>query len=79
MKFATYKVVPYKNELFCDCGHKMRADFDLGKLFTSCLNKEASEYKYVCEHCGKEYISDKNLNLEEVYYKYTEVVEEKEI
>lgn len=79
MKFATYKMVPYKNELFCDCGHKMRADFDLAKLFTYCLVKEGPEYKYICEHCGKEYISDENLNLEEVYYKYTEVIEEREI
>lgn len=76
-QLAKYKLEPYCYELFCDCGEKMRADFDLGKLFTSLLgaNKEGAQYKYVCPKCGKSVISNTNYELGEVKYKYESILE----
>lgn len=80
-QLAKYKLEPYCYEMFCDCGEKMRADFDLGKLFTSLLgaNKEGAQYKYVCPKCNKIVLSDTNYELGEVKYKYESVLEVTEL
>lgn len=76
-QLAKYKLEPYCYELFCDCGEKMRADFDLGTLFTSLLgaNKEGAQYKYVCPKCNKIVLSDTNYELGKVKYKYESVLD----
>lgn len=76
-QLAKYKLEPYCYELFCDCGEKMRADFNLGTLFTSLLgaNKEGAQYKYVCPKCHKIVLSDTNYELGEVKYKYESVLD----
>ena len=84
-QLAKYKLEPYCYELFCDCGEKMRADFDLGTLFTSLLganigaNKDGAQYKYVCPKCGKSVISNTNYELGEVKYKYESILEVTEL
>lgn len=77
---AKYKLEPYCYELFCDCGEKMRADFNLGHIFRSLVDKNISnKYKYVCPKCHKIVLSDTNYELGEVKYKYESVLEVTEL
>lgn len=75
-QLAKYRLEPYCYELFCDCGEKMRADFNLGGIFMSLVDKTIStEYKYICPKCKKVVISDTNYELGEAKFKYVEVLE----
>lgn len=79
-QLTKYKLEPYCYELFCDCGEKMRPDFDLGNVFMSFVNKNIStNYKYICPKCNKVIISDTNYELGEPKFKYVEVLKVTEL
>lgn len=79
MKLVTYKLKPFIKRLYCDCGEKMREDNNVAVLLTASLVNIPFEYKYKCTKCGKEYISKEDLNINQVQYEVSEVIEEKEI